>query len=70
MDSNAVAGESSEHPDAEVEAAWAAEAHRRWKAYQRGDEEMLDFDDVMAEIRDGFRDRREVERQTVPSEHS
>lgn len=40
---------------AHVEAAWAEEAHRRWEAYQRGDEEMLDFDEVMAEIRAGFR---------------
>lgn len=37
--------------DAEVEAAWAEEAHRRWEAYQRGEEEMLDFDEVMSEIR-------------------
>ena len=37
--------------DAEVEAAWAEEAHRRWEAYQRGEEEMLDFDQVMSEIR-------------------
>lgn len=37
-----------------VEAAWAEEAHRRWEAYQRGEEEMLDFDEVMAEIRASF----------------
>ncbi len=41
--------------DADVESAWADEAHRRWEAYQRGEEEMLDFDEVMAEIRAGFR---------------
>lgn len=41
--------------EADVEAAWAEEAHRRWEAYQRGEEEMLDFDEVMAEIRAGFR---------------
>ncbi|MBW3569488.1 MAG: addiction module protein [Gemmatimonadetes bacterium] len=40
--------------EADVEAAWAEEAHRRWKAYQRGEEEMLDFDDVMAGIRATF----------------
>lgn len=39
---------------ADVEAAWAAEANRRWEAYQRGEEEMLDFEAVMAEIRAGF----------------
>ena len=38
-----------------VDAAWAEEAHRRWEAYQRGEEEMLDFDEVMAEIRASFR---------------
>ncbi|HEU4885811.1 MAG TPA: addiction module protein [Longimicrobium sp.] len=42
-------------PEEDVEAAWAEEAHRRWEAYQRGEEEMLDFDDVMAEIRASFR---------------
>jgi hypothetical protein len=41
--------------EADVEAAWAEEAHRRWEAYQRGEEEMLDFDEVMAEIRTSFR---------------
>lgn len=41
--------------EADVEAAWAEEAHRRWEAYQRGEEEMLDFDEVMAGIRAGFR---------------
>jgi hypothetical protein len=37
--------------DADVEAAWAEETHRRWEAYQRGEEEMLDFDEVMSEMR-------------------
>lgn len=41
--------------DVDVEAAWAEEAHRRWEAYLRGEEEMLDFDEVMAEIRASFR---------------
>lgn len=41
--------------EANVEAAWAEEAHRRWEAYQRGEEEMLDFDEVMTEIRASFR---------------
>jgi hypothetical protein len=45
----------SQVSDADVESAWADEAHRRWEAYQRGEEEMLDFDAVMAEIRAGFR---------------
>ncbi len=44
-----------EGEEADIEAAWAEEAHRRWEAYQRGEEEMLDFDDVMAEIRASFR---------------
>jgi hypothetical protein len=38
-------------PAADVEAAWAEEAHRRWEAYLRGEEEMLDFDEVMSEMR-------------------
>jgi hypothetical protein len=28
-----------------------AEAHRRWEAYLRGEEEMIPFEEVMAEIR-------------------
>lgn len=39
------------HRDGDVEAAWAEEAHRRWEAYLRGEEEMLDFDEVMAELK-------------------
>lgn len=34
-----------------VEQAWAAEAHRRWEAYLRGEEEMIPFEEVMTEIR-------------------
>lgn len=52
--SEVVAAVPDRHPDADVEAAWAAEAHRRWEAFQRGEEEMLDFDGVMSEIRASF----------------
>jgi hypothetical protein len=55
VNGNGVLAELRAPGDADVEAAWAAEAHRRWEAYQRGEEEMLDFDDVMAEIRASFR---------------
>lgn len=44
-----------EAEEVDVETAWAEEAHRRWEAYQRGEEEMLDFDDVMAGIRASLR---------------
>lgn len=55
INGNGVLAGLGEPGNAEVEAAWAEEAHRRWEAYQRGEEEMLDFDDVMAEVRASFR---------------
>ncbi len=42
----------------DAEQAWDAEAHRRWEAYLRGEEEMILFEDVMTEIR-GRRARSE-----------
>jgi putative addiction module component (TIGR02574 family) len=54
MESNDAPAGSPAHSDAQVESAWATEAHRRWEAYQRGEEEMLPLENVMAEIRDGF----------------
>jgi hypothetical protein len=41
--------------EADIDAFGAAEAHRRWEAFQRGEEQMLDFDDVMAQIHASFR---------------
>lgn len=55
IDGNGVLAGLRAPEEADVEAAWAEEAHRRWEAYQRGEEEMLDFDEVMAEIRASFR---------------
>jgi len=37
-------------PNEEWEAAWAAEAHRRLAAYERGEIEAFDADEVMAEL--------------------
>lgn len=37
-------------PDEEWEAAWAAEAQRRMAAYERGEVEAFDADQVLAEL--------------------
>lgn len=37
-------------PDPEWEAAWAAEAQRRMAAYERGEIEAFDADEVLAEL--------------------
>lgn len=38
-------------PDAEIEAAWAEESSRRWRAYQNGELESIPYETVMAKYR-------------------
>lgn len=38
-------------PDAEIEAAWAEESSRRWRAYKNGALESIPYETVMAKYR-------------------
>ncbi len=45
---------SSLDNDAEIEAAWAEEADKRYQAYLKGDEETIALEEVMSAIRSEY----------------
>lgn len=47
--------ENAMEPDPEVEAAWLEECHRRLEAYDRGEMEWVDGDELIAKLQRGER---------------